>query len=222
MVRKWLLALVLWAALVPAASAATVAVATSNVNLRAGPATGYPVVTVVPAGARIVTHGCVAGYSWCDIAFGAFRGWVAAPYIQVVYRGAPVILTPAVAPVVGVVVVPYGRAYWDTWYVAYPWYGRWTAYYRPVAPAARVTDVDRSVSCAGGSCTASGSVSGIYGGSANRARTCGGGECTTTREATGPYGASASRSRTCNPGDQSCSVTRTGPRGATGTRVFQR
>lgn len=224
MMRMLVILLALLAGSLSAASAATVAVATSNVNLRAGPSTAYPALTVVPAGASIVTHGCIRGYTWCDIAFGSFRGWVSAGYIQVVYRGAPVVLTPAVAPVVGVVVVPFGRAYWDTWYAAYPWYGHWAAYYRPVpvAPAPRVTDVNRSVTCTGAGCTASRSATGYYGGSASQSRSCAGGECTATRSATGPYGASASRTRTCNPGDQSCSVTRTGPRGATGTRVYQR
>lgn len=209
-----------------AASAATVAVATGNVNLRAGPSTAYPVVTVVPAGARITTHGCLTGYSWCDIAFGGVRGWVSASYIQVVYNGGPVVLTPAIAPAVGVAVLAYNRAYWDTHYSAYPWYGAWGRYYRPyaVAPAARVSAHDRSVTCADGSCTGTRSTTGIYGGSTSQTRTCAGGECTSTRQTVGRYGNSASRVRTCSANDHSCSVTRTGPRGGTasGTRFFNR
>ena len=54
MLKRWLLALGLLAGAAGLAEAATVAVATGNVNLRAGPSTAYPVVTVVPAGARIV------------------------------------------------------------------------------------------------------------------------------------------------------------------------
>lgn len=88
MIRKLFLAAVLILAGASAAAAATTAVATANVNLRAGPSTAYPAVTVVPAGTAITTFGCVSGYSWCDIGFGTYRGWVAASYIQVIYRGA--------------------------------------------------------------------------------------------------------------------------------------
>lgn len=39
----------------PGANAATVSVATMAVNLRAGPSTSFPVVTVLPQSVRIVT-----------------------------------------------------------------------------------------------------------------------------------------------------------------------
>lgn len=229
MLKKLLLALAILAGASSIAAAATVAVATGNVNLRAGPSTGYPVVTVVPAGARIVTHGCLTGYTWCDISFANYRGWVAANYIQVVYKGGPVVLTSAVAPSLGVTVIAFNKVYWDNYYAAYPWYGSWARYYRPypayhVAPPPRVTSYDRSVNCADGSCTATRSATGVYGGSTNHTRTCSGGECTATRETVGPYGNSASRVRNCSANTHSCSVTRTGPRGgtATGTRSSQR
>lgn len=227
--QRWRMALATLAILATCAStasAATVAIATGNVNLRAGPSTAYPVVTVVPAGARIATHGCLTGYSWCDIAFGTYRGWVSASYIQVVYKGGPVVLTPAIAPAVGVTVVAYNRAYWDTYYPTYPWYGAWTHYYRPyaVAPSQRVTSHDRSVTCVDASCTGTRSTTGIYGGSTSQTRTCADGQCSATRQTVGPYGNSTSRVRTCSANDHSCSVTRTGPRGgtATGTRFFNR
>ena len=207
------------------ASAATVAVSTANVNLRAGPATSYPVVTVVPEGTRIFTHGCAADYRWCDVAFGQYRGWVSASYIQVVYKGGPVILSAAVAPAIGVTVVSYGRVYWDTYYVAQPWYGSWTAYYRPYAPVTpRVTSQSRSATCVNGNCTGIRSATGIYGGSTSQTRNCAGGECSATRETIGHYGNSASRVRNCSANDRSCSMTRTGPRGgtATGSRTFTR
>lgn len=229
MLKKFLLALAIIAGASSAAAAATVAVATGNVNLRAGPSTAYPVVTVVPVGVRITTHGCLTGYTWCDVAFGQYRGWVSASYIQVVYNGGPVVLTSAVAPAIGVAVVSYNKVYWDTYYAAYPWYGSWGRYYRPypayaVPPAARVTSANRSVNCADGSCTATRSATGIYGGSTNHTRTCSGGECSATRNVVGPYGNTSSRVRNCSANTASCSVTRTGPRGgtATGTRAFQR
>lgn len=223
--RRLLLALALLLAVPAASNAATVAVATANVNLRAGPSTVYPVVTTVPAGVQMVTHGCLTGYTWCDISMGNFRGWVAANYIQVVYRGAPVVLSPVVAPAVGVAVVSFNRAYWDTYYATYPWYGSWAHYapprYAPY-PAGRVTSYNRSVTCSGGACSGTRSATGVYGGSASQARTCANGTCTSNRNVTGPNGHSASRTRTCSRGDQSCNVTRTGPNGGTATRTFAR
>lgn len=123
-------------ALASGAAAATAAVATGTVNLRAGPGTGYPVVTVIPAGAAIATHGCLSGYSWCDVGFGGTRGWVSSNYIQVVYAGAPVVLTAPVATAVGVAVVPFSQAYWNNYYVGRPWYGQWNRYYGPYGGAA--------------------------------------------------------------------------------------
>ncbi|MCM2396625.1 SH3 domain-containing protein [Rhizobium sp. S95] len=226
MLKRLLMVLALLATGASAASAATVAIATGNVNLRAGPSTAYPVVTTVPVGARIVTHGCLPGYSWCDIAFSTFRGWVSARYIQIVYNGAPVVLSPTVATAVGVTVVAFNQAYWNTYYRAYPWYGSWGYYYRPyaVAPPPRITAHDRSLTCANGSCTGTRSTTGVYGGSTSQTRTCSGGECTATRNTVGPYGNSASRVRNCSANDRSCTVTRTGPRGGTmtGTRIFNR
>ncbi|SON57481.1 hypothetical protein HDIA_3940 [Hartmannibacter diazotrophicus] len=204
------------------ASAATPAVATANVNLRAGPSTAYPVVTVVPARAHVVTYGCLANYSWCDISLGTARGWVAAKYVQVVYQGAPVVVTAPVARSVGLAVVAFNKAYWDTYYPAYPWYPRWAAYPPYAVPppyAPRVQSHSRSVQCVNGTCTGTRSTTGIYGGSANQTRQCANGNCTATRNVVGPYGGTASRTRNCSRGDASCSVTRTGPMGRTGTRT---
>ncbi|MEH0071137.1 SH3 domain-containing protein [Pannonibacter sp. Pt2-lr] len=74
MLKRIVVVLAVLMAGITAASASTVAVSRANVNLRAGPATSYPVVTVVPQGASIVTHGCVNSYTWCDVAYGQLRG----------------------------------------------------------------------------------------------------------------------------------------------------
>lgn len=123
-----------------ASHAAVTSVATANVNLRAGPSTAYPVIITVPVGSPVTTYNCVSGYSWCDVAYGAYRGWIAASYLQTVYHGRPAVITPAVATAVGLTVIAYNRAYWDRYYTAYPWYGRWTAY-----PAGAVTVTKRTV-----------------------------------------------------------------------------
>ncbi|WP_341990588.1 SH3 domain-containing protein [Azorhizobium sp. AG788] len=191
--KTCVVAAVILAASAGMASAATGAVAVSNVNLRAGPSTAYPAVTVVPAATPIVTYGCLPGYTWCDVGYGPYRGWVAAPYIQVVYQGAPVVLTAPVAPRVGVVVVGFDRTYWDTYYRAYPWYGRWGSY--PPYGAPRVTSHGAAVNCGGGSCTSVRGSTGYYGGATVQTRTCGGGECSSTRTTVGPNGGVATRTR---------------------------
>lgn len=205
MFRKLILAAALIVAGATAGAAATTAIATANVNLRAGPSTSYPAVTVVPAGMTIATYGCISGYSWCDIGFGPYRGWVAASYVQVIYRGSPVVLTAPVAPVVGITVVSFNRAYWDRYYTAYPWYGRWGAY--PPYRAPHVTSAYRDVTCANGSCTAVRGANGYYGGATNQVRTCTTGSCTATRVTVGPRGGTATRTRSCTAG-QGCSATR--------------
>jgi uncharacterized protein YraI len=112
----------------PAAAAVQVAVTTADLNLRAGPGTQYPVVETIPYGAGISVFGCVSGYSWCDIAWGANRGWVAAAYLQVIYRGAPVVIGPIIAPRIGVTVVNFDHEYWVRHYRSRSWYREWTIY----------------------------------------------------------------------------------------------
>ena len=56
---------------------------------------------------------------------------MSASYIQVTYQGQPRIITPAIAPAVGLTVVVYNRAYWDRYYYGRPWYRHWDRYYRP-------------------------------------------------------------------------------------------
>lgn len=111
------------------ASAAMSAVAVTGVNLRAGPSTGYPVVTTLPPSAALTLYGCTAGTAWCDVSWGRERGWVASSYVQVFYRGTPAVVTPVLAPVVGVAVVTFNQAYWRNYYVGRPWYGQWNVYY---------------------------------------------------------------------------------------------
>ena len=111
------------------ALAATSGISVTSVNLRAGPSTRYPVVTVLPRNASLAVYGCSADRSWCDIDWGGSRGWVAASYIQVFYRGQPTVLTASVAPAVGIATVAFSVAYWDAHYHAQPWHGHWNRYY---------------------------------------------------------------------------------------------
>ena len=56
-------------------------------NLRAGPNRDYPAVAQLDAGAPLDVHGCLDGYSWCDVSFEDARGWLYAGGISFVYNG---------------------------------------------------------------------------------------------------------------------------------------
>ena len=104
-------------------------VSTTGVNLRAGPGLDYPVVVDLPAGARMVLHGCLTGYAWCDVTWRGNRGWLSAAYMSAIYRNAPVAVTAAAATRLGIAIVTFDAGYWHRYYFGRPWYPRWR-YYR--------------------------------------------------------------------------------------------
>ncbi|HEU01784.1 MAG TPA: SH3 domain-containing protein, partial [Aurantimonas coralicida] len=69
-----LLAVVGSFALPATADAAARAIATADVNLRAGPSTRYPAVDVVGGGDRVRVYGCLENRSWCDVGYDGQRG----------------------------------------------------------------------------------------------------------------------------------------------------
>lgn len=200
------------------ANASVTSVATANVNLRAGPSTAYPVVVVVPSGAPVITHGCTANYTWCDVSYSSHRGWMSAAYLTTIHQGKTVVLSPVVAPAVGVTVVAYNKAYWDRYYSSYPWYGRWTAY-----PAGATTVRSGSATgpnggvatgtaaCGPYGCGRAGTVTGPQGGVAGRIGGCGPNGCAGARGVTGPAGNSAGAVGGCGP--RGCRGAVVGPNG---------
>jgi uncharacterized protein YraI len=105
-------------------SAQQLAHTTKDVNLRAGPARDYPVVTVLPGGVQVVVEGCVPDYRWCDVVAGPLRGWVYAKNIVYPYEGnsVPVLDYGAVIGI-GIAAFVVGD-YWDRHYRGRPWYGQ--------------------------------------------------------------------------------------------------
>ena len=108
----------------PAAWAASDAVVSVDLNLRAGPDTDFPVVTMIPEDLRVDVHGCVNGYAWCDVDWDGNRGWVSADYLEYRYKerlvpivdyGAETNL-PLVTFVIG--------DYWGSHYRHRSWYDR--------------------------------------------------------------------------------------------------
>ena len=69
------------------AAAATNAIVTTDLNMRAGPSAAYPRLATIPNGRNVKVYGCVKGYRWCDISWAGMRGWVSADYLAYVHSG---------------------------------------------------------------------------------------------------------------------------------------
>lgn len=122
------------AMLAPAVAEAATAIATTNVNLRAGPSTAYPPVNVVRGGEDVEVYGCLSNRSWCDVDFYGQRGWMSSNYLAFV-RGGRRYTGPEVVGYLGAPVVGYsfGR-YWDDHYRGRDFYRdrrRWDGVYGP-------------------------------------------------------------------------------------------
>jgi len=121
----------------------------TNVNLRAGPSTEYPVIVTVPTHAPISIRGCLGDYTWCDVIFDGNRGWMRSIYLKGWYQGYYYSLRDY-APRLGYPVVTFEIAsYWDDYYRDRPFYterAKWGArygeegwvdrgrFYRPLEP----------------------------------------------------------------------------------------
>jgi uncharacterized protein YraI len=124
------------------ADAAVRGFATANVNMRSGPSTGYPAVTVIPVGAPVTIYGCMSSVNWCDVSFVGGRGWVSGSYVQANYRSNRVYVAPDYYRGLGIPSVTFEvDNYWDRYYRDRNFYrerDRWRRYdwrsERPLPP----------------------------------------------------------------------------------------
>ncbi|MGK2922523.1 MAG: SH3 domain-containing protein, partial [Methyloceanibacter sp.] len=94
----------------------------TNVNLRAGPGTEYPVLVTVPTDAPVTILGCLEDYTWCDTIFEDQRGWMRSIYLAGYYDGEYYLLSDY-APDLGYQTVTFDvAAYWDAYYQDEPFY----------------------------------------------------------------------------------------------------
>lgn len=108
----------------PSLAAAQDAIVTADLNMRAGPSTSFPVVDVIPESAPVDVHGCLSGYSWCDVSSRGSRGWVSASFLSYAAGGSYVPLIEHTSDVEIPIITYSVGPYWDTYYRDRPWYGR--------------------------------------------------------------------------------------------------
>ncbi|MCJ8520311.1 uncharacterized protein YraI [Pseudorhizobium tarimense] len=99
------------------ADAAVRGVSTGNVNMRSGPSTSYPAVTVIPEGSPVTIYGCMRNVNWCDVAFSGGRGWVSGNYVRAAYQQRRVEVEPRYYRPLGIPTVTFELGnYWDRHY----------------------------------------------------------------------------------------------------------
>lgn len=109
------------------ANAAASAIATADVNLRAGPSTRYPVVDVIDGGDNVRVYGCLESGSWCDVSYRGDRGWMSANYLAYLEGGRR--YTDNVIARIGVPFITFSFGnYWNDYYRGYDFYDDWDYY----------------------------------------------------------------------------------------------
>ena len=120
------------------AAQTTIGYTTVDLNLRAGPGTQYPILAVMPAGARVDIHGCTADYRWCDIDWRNYRGWAAGRYLQILRKNyrRPVV---SFGIIIGIPFVGFNvDTYWNRHYRKFPFYRTLPDFHRPPVRQPRV------------------------------------------------------------------------------------
>jgi uncharacterized protein YraI len=75
------------AALSQPASAATLASATTPLNIRSGPGPEYPVTGAIPTNGQATILGCIEGSLWCQITYNGAQGWAYSQYLTATIAG---------------------------------------------------------------------------------------------------------------------------------------
>ena len=121
-------ALLAVALLAPLSALAADGYVNGYVNLRAGPGTRYPRLMTLQPGTAVAIHGCINGWSWCDVGVQGERGWVDGGYLQYPYGNRRVVLS-GYGSRIGIPIVSFILGtYWGDHYSNRPWYGerqRW-------------------------------------------------------------------------------------------------
>jgi uncharacterized protein YraI len=134
-IRKKLAVALLGAAVISPATAwaqELVGVAYVDLNVRAGPAPTYPVVTVISANDSVDIFGCLDDLNWCDVAYGGVRGWAYAEYLTVQTTPVPQVQATLLPPPVTF----NGEEYWTAYYQDRPFFAERDRWFGGAAGAA--------------------------------------------------------------------------------------
>jgi uncharacterized protein YraI len=82
-----------------AASAQTFAVATTDLNVRAGPGPHYEVVGVIGIDQQVTIIGCIEGSQWCEVDIAGVQGWAYSAYLIAEHQGTEVVIAERPAEV---------------------------------------------------------------------------------------------------------------------------
>lgn len=74
-------------ALASSASAETIALATTPLNIRSGPGPQYSIVGAIPARGQATVLGCIEGSLWCQVSFNGRQGWAYSQYLFATLSG---------------------------------------------------------------------------------------------------------------------------------------
>ena len=109
----------------------------ADISLQAGPDTAYPSIVELRAGTPVAIHGCIDGWTWCDVSVGDDAGWVPGTFLEEDYGGQRVVVIDY-GPRIGIPVVAFSLGvYWDHHYHSRPFYAQrqeWSA--RSITPHA--------------------------------------------------------------------------------------
>jgi uncharacterized protein YraI len=89
-----------------AVSAQTMATATTDLNVRAGPGPHYEVIGVIGVDEQPTILGCLEASQWCEVSYAGGEGWAYSDYLIAEYEGVEAVVTERRAEI-GVPVVEY-------------------------------------------------------------------------------------------------------------------
>jgi uncharacterized protein YraI len=78
------------------ASAATLATATTSLNIRTGPGPEYPVIGAIPDKGQATVTGCIQGSLWCQVSYNGKQGWAYSQYMMGMAGGQAVVVSQTV------------------------------------------------------------------------------------------------------------------------------
>ncbi len=91
------------------AAGAVPAIVETDLNVRTGPSTGYPVMDTMPAGATVDVVACYSG--WCEIVWDRFGGFASRAYLAIAPGGT--VIEPPVGAIVAPGIVVYEARYFE-------------------------------------------------------------------------------------------------------------